>query len=113
MGTTREEKPWPSAPLTTAAARVMRTTITRSSFIIWSLRDRVPGRERVAALREAFVTDGEHPVDQQDVGIEMHGHGETQADVHPGRVGPRRSIDELRDPRELDHLIELLGDPPS
>src|SRR5581483_10843885 len=64
-------------------------------------------RELLAALRlELLVADGEHFVDQQDVGIHVDGHGETQPYVHTGRVVLHRGVDEPGEAGELDDLVE-------
>ena len=64
-------------------------------------------RELVEALvREAFVADGQHFVDQQHVGIDVDGHGEAEPHVHARRVGLHRRVDELPQLRELDDLVE-------
>ena len=73
--------------------------------------DRLPAalelRDLVEALvRETLVADGEHLVDEEDVGIDVHGDGEAEAHVHAGRVGLDRGVDELLEPGELDDLVE-------
>ena len=55
---------------------------------------------------ERLVADGEHFVDEQDVGVEVDGHGEAEADVHPGRVVLDRFVDELGELGELDDVVE-------
>ena len=61
-----------------------------------------------ALVREAFVADGEHFVDEQDVGVDVNGDGEAEAHVHPGRVRLHRRVDELGELGELDDLVEAL-----
>ena len=60
-------------------------------------------------MREAFVADGEHLVDQQHVGIDVDRDGEAEAHVHAGRVGLHRRVDELPQLGELDDLVEALA----
>ena len=48
-----------------------------------------------ALVRERLVADGQHLVDQQDVGIDVDRHGEAQPHVHAGRVGLDRRVDEV------------------
>ena len=63
-----------------------------------------------ALVGEAFVADGEHFVDEQDVGIDVDRDGEAEAHVHAGRVGLHRRIDEVLHLGELDDLVEPLRD---
>ena len=61
-----------------------------------------------ALVREALVADGEHFVDQQQVGIDVNGDGKPQPHVHAGRVGLDRRVDEVLELGELDDLVEAL-----
>src|SRR6185369_7530605 len=63
-----------------------------------------------ALLGELLVADGEHLVDEQDVGIDVHGDGESEADVHAGRVSLHRLIEEVADAGEFDDAIEARVD---
>ena len=73
---------------------------------------RLNSRELVEALvREAFVADGEHLVDEQHLGIDVDRDGEPEAHVHARRVGLHRRVDELLHLGELDDLVEALGRP--
>ena len=62
---------------------------------------------------ELGVPDGEHLVDEEDLGLEMRRHGECEPDGHAARVALDRRVDELLDARELDDLGELLLDLPA
>ena len=62
------------------------------------------------ALLKAHVADGEHLVDDQDIGLEMRGDGEAEARVHAARVALDRRVDELGDAGELDDLVEAARD---
>src|SRR6185369_8394168 len=59
-----------------------------------------------ALVCEGFVTDGEHFVDEQDVGIDVDRHGESKTHVHAGGVGFHRRIDELAELGEIDDFVE-------
>jgi hypothetical protein len=63
-----------------------------------------------ALLLEGEVADGEDLVDDQDVGLQVGGHGEGQADVHPGGIALHRRVEELLDLGEGDDLVELAID---
>ena len=54
-----------------------------------------------------FVTDGEHLVDEQDVGIGVHGDREGETDVHAGRVELDLGVDEVADAGELEDVVEV------
>jgi len=60
-----------------------------------------------ALLLERAITDGEHFVDQQDVGIEVCGDREAEPDVHARRVPLHRHVDKRCNARKLDDLFEL------
>src|SRR5713101_3566508 len=45
-------------------------------------------------LPKALIADRQDLVDQENVWIGMNRHGESEAHVHPGRVGPDRLVDE-------------------
>ena len=47
---------------------------------------------------ERLVTDREHLVDEEDVGIDVHGDREPEPDVHTRRVVPHLHVDELLEP---------------
>ena len=66
-----------------------------------------------ALLLEALVADGEHLVDEQDVGLDVDRHGEAQTDVHARRVVLHLVVDELLELGELDDLVEALADLPA
>ena len=55
---------------------------------------------------EQLVADREDLVDEEDVGIEVHRHGEAEAHVHAGRVVLDRLVDELGELGEADDVVE-------
>ena len=59
-----------------------------------------------ALLLEVRVADGEHLVDEQDLGLEVRRDREREAQVHARRVALDRRVEELRRPGELDDLVE-------
>ena len=62
-----------------------------------------------ALVRKGFVADGQHFVDEQDVGIDMNGHGEPEPHVHAGGVGLHRRVDEVLELGKRDDLVEPCG----
>ena len=62
-----------------------------------------------ALLLEGGVADGEHLVDQQDVGVDLDHHREGQAHVHPRRVVLELEVDELLELGEVDDRVEALA----
>ena len=60
-----------------------------------------------ALLLELDVADGQHLVDDQDVGLEVRRDGERQAHVHAAGVALDRRVEELSDLGEGDDLVEL------
>ena len=63
-----------------------------------------------ALLLEALVADGEHLVDEQHVGLNVHRHREPEADVHARGVEADLVVDELLQLGEGDDVIEAPGD---
>ncbi len=63
-----------------------------------------------AAALELRVTDGEHLVHEQDLGLEVSRDGEGEPHRHPARVALDRRVDELLDAGELDDVRELARD---
>ena len=63
-----------------------------------------------AALLELGVANREDLVEQQHVGIHVDRNREAEPQVHARRVVLHRAVDELLQPRELDDLVEALGD---
>ena len=59
-----------------------------------------------ALLLEGGVADGQHLVDQQDVGVDLDHHREGQAHVHARRVVLELEVHELLELGELDDLVE-------
>ena len=60
-----------------------------------------------ALLLELRVADGEHLVDEQDLGLEVRRDGEREPHVHAARVALDGSVEELLDLGERDDLVEL------
>ena len=66
------------------------------------------GADLVHALAlERLVADGEHLVDEQQVGVDVDGDGERQPDVHARRVELHLGVDELLDAGEVDDRVEV------
>ena len=61
-----------------------------------------------ASGHKCGVPDGQHLVDEQDLGIDVDGDGETEAHVHAARVGFDRGVDEVLEFGETDDLVELV-----
>ena len=57
---------------------------------------------------ERLVADGEHLIEQENVGVEEGGDREAKAHVHPRRVRADRPVDGLLELRESDDLVEAL-----
>lgn len=60
-----------------------------------------------ALALEVGVADGEDFVHDEDVGVEVGGDGESQADVHAAGVALDGRVDEFADLREFDDLVEF------
>ena len=81
--------------------------------MLWLTKRTVrPLLRHVAHLAQAFllergVADGQHLVDQQDLGLEMGGDGEAEPHVHAAGVALDRRVEELLDLGEGDDLVEL------
>ena len=60
----------------------------------------------VALLLEGGVADGEHLVDQQDVGVHLDHHREREPHEHAGRVVLQAQVGELLELGELEHRVE-------
>ena len=66
----------------------------------------------IAHLAKAFllkfgVAHRQDFIHNEDLGVEVGGHGEGQAHVHPARVALDGGVDVLLHPRKIDDLIEL------
>ena len=59
-----------------------------------------------ALALERLVADGEHLVDEQDVGIDVHGDREAEPHVHARRVVLHLLVDEPLELGELDDVVE-------
>ena len=60
----------------------------------------------VAARAEALVADGQHLVDQQHVGVDVHRDREPEPGVHPARVRLDRVVRETLELGEGDDLVD-------
>ncbi len=60
-----------------------------------------------ALALERFVADCEHFVDEQEVGVDVHGNGEGEPHVHARAVELHLRVDELLDAREVDDRVEV------
>ena len=85
-------------------ARLCETNDDRPPFA----RDLAHLAERLAL--EGGVADREHLVDEQDLGLEVGGHGEGQAHRHAARVALDRGVEEALDLGERDDLVEPAAD---
>src|SRR5262245_22715266 len=63
-----------------------------------------------ALLLEARVAHRQHLVDDEHVGLQVSGHGESQPQAHARRIALDRSVDELLHAREGDDRVEALLD---
>ncbi len=63
-----------------------------------------------ALALERLVADREDLVEQQDVGVEVHGEREPEAHVHPRRVRAHGQVDEALELGELDDVVERVAD---
>ena len=63
-----------------------------------------------AARLELGVADGQHLVDEQDLGLEVRRDGEREPHVHAARVALHGRVEELGDAREVHDLGQLLLD---
>ncbi len=60
-----------------------------------------------ALLLERLVADGEHLVQQQHVGLDVHRDREAEPHVHPRRVRPHRHVGERLQLGEGDDLLQV------
>ena len=63
-----------------------------------------------AAALELGVADGEHLVDDQDLGLEMRRHREGEAHAHARGVALDGGVEEARHAGEFHDLVEARGD---
>ncbi len=73
---------------------------------------RAPAPGHVVHLAQTFllkprIAHRQHLVDDQDLGLEVRGHGERQPHVHAAGVVLHGRVDELFDFGERDDLVEL------
>lgn len=61
-----------------------------------------------AAFLKFDIADGEHLVDEKDIGIDLNGDGEAEADIHTGRVEADRLVDIVTDAGKFDDFVEAL-----
>src|SRR3954465_10633394 len=63
--------------------------------------------DAIEALREELlVTYPEDLVDDEDVRVHVDRDGKGEAHAHPARIRPKRLIDELGNPGELNDAVE-------
>ena len=68
------------------------------------------GMEDVEALLlKRGVPNREHLVDQQDLGIDLDRHRESEPDLHAGRVVLQLELAELLELGEFDHAVVALA----
>jgi hypothetical protein len=56
---------------------------------------------------ESQIANRENFVDEKNLGFEMRGNGESEAQLHPGAVALQRSVYELLDLGEGNNLVEF------
>ncbi len=59
-----------------------------------------------ALALERLIADGENFVNEEHLGVDVHGNRERETHVHAGRIELHLGVDELADPRELDDVVE-------
>ena len=59
---------------------------------------------------KARVAYSQNLINDEDIGIEMGGHGKAQAQAHAGRVALDRCIQELCHAGKFNHRVQLGGD---
>ena len=64
----------------------------------------------VRPLLERKVADGEDLVDDEHLGLEVRRNREAETGVHAAGIATHRRVEELRNTRELDDLVELAID---
>ena len=65
-----------------------------------------------AATLERLVADGEDLVHDEDLRVDVNRNGESEPDVHPGRVVPHLHVDERLELGEGDDVVEVAGRSP-
>src|SRR5207244_4183966 len=73
---------------------------------------------RLAELRDPLLTfglkcqiaDRQHFVEEQDIGLQMGGDGETEPQVHSGRIALDRNFQKLAQTGKFDDAIQLARD---
>jgi hypothetical protein len=63
-----------------------------------------------ALLLECRISNGEHLVHDEDLGLEVSRDGEGKPDLHPARVSLDRGVEEAFHLGELDDLVEAFVD---
>ena len=66
------------------------------------------GDSGVAFVLEGLVAHGEDLVGEEDVGLQVHRHGEAQAHLHAGGVILEGGVDEVGQLREFDDVLDAL-----
>ena len=92
-----------------------RAKLLDGAHVVADVKHRAPpardvGHLAQALLLEANVAHGQHLVANEDVRVQMGGHGEGQFYVHAGAVPLHRRVDEGLDLGKLDDLLHLFID---
>src|SRR5262245_54234940 len=61
-------------------------------------------------VRECLITDREHFVDEQNIGVDIDRNRKTKAHVHAGRVRLHRRVDKFVELGKPDNVVEAIGD---
>src|ERR1700730_13187865 len=59
---------------------------------------------------EFRIADGQYLIDDENLLLQMRGHGESESDIHARRITLYRSIQKLLHSGKGDDLVELLRD---
>ena len=92
----------PSSPHWPAVEQDRAVAEPRDRCMLWETKSTVrPELPNVLHATEApplelGVADGEHLVDEQDLGLEVRGDRERESHVHPARVALHRRVEERR-----------------
>ena len=91
------------------------TQILHRRHLVTHKQHRAPPLSHLAHLAQALllelsVADREDLVDEEDLGFEVGGDGEGQADAHAAGVALDGGVDKLLDAGEGDDLVELAVD---
>ena len=96
--------PW-SSQATSSQIAWIEPSECDTTTIVRALGPQV-GEALVAPALELLVADGQHLVDEQDVGVDVDGDREAEPHVHARRVVLHRGVDEPLEAGELDDVVE-------